>query len=337
MMRFQTRTVDHGLHRTQDLLQHRSTARAAAFDRGRAGRARRPDAGARVLGPHRRPPRRGRFLPPRPPPDLSARSASCRTRACPTTRSRSANGSRRKTCRTGRRRELRDRARQLHAERGQHHRLRRDRAREVGAAAADRRRHRDRRRRVPARGSLQPGAARSRRAEGVPHRRSRRARTQGLRVDARGGQGSVPDPAPALREPGLGHRPADRLHRPRRDDRRPAALRPDHRRGAPVDGQDRARGQHGRIRGAQDQEGGRDLLDGNVGLAARVPPDFLARPHQPAAPAHRRSRGRGMAARDQRDHAAVARRRSSSTTRRRCRPANCAHVRAASSASTTSA
>ena len=40
------------------------------------------------------------------------------------------------------------------------------------------------------------------------------------------------------------HRRADRLHRSRRDDVGPAAVRPDHRRGAAVDGQDQLRAEH---------------------------------------------------------------------------------------------
>ena len=88
-----------------------------------------------------------------------------------------------------------------------------------------------------------------------------------------GDGGSLRRAADALRERWRHHRPADRLHRIRRDDRRPAADRPDHRRGAPGDGQDDAGAEHGRVRRDQDQEGGRDLLDGNVGssqLALRL-------------------------------------------------------------------
>ncbi len=47
-----------------------------------------------------------------------------------------------------------------------------------------------------------------------------------------------------------------------------AAVRSDHRRGAPVDGQDRVGGEHGRTCSAQIEEGGGDFLDGNVGVAA---------------------------------------------------------------------
>ena len=290
--------------RTQIRRQYRSAARATAFDRGRTGRARRVDAGPRVLGPNRRPPRRGRFLPQGPSSDLPrdrrprgqehALRRSHPRRLVPYPESR----------RDGRRRELRDRTRELDAERGQHHRLCGHRSREVRLAPAHRRGYRDCRRCVPAGRTLLSGNARGRRTEGVPYRRSRRTRTQGLRRDARRGQGGVPDPASALRESRFGDRPADRIHRSRRDDRRSAALGPDHHRGEAIDGQDRARGEHRRVCGAQDQEGGRDLLDGNVVLAARVSPDLFARPDQPAAPAHRRSRRGGMAARHQRDHPA---------------------------------
>jgi hypothetical protein len=52
------------------------------------------------------------------------------------------------------------------------------------------------------------------------------------------------------------HRPADRLHRVRRDDRRPAAVGPADPRRPSVDGQDHPRAEHGRVRGDQGQEGG---------------------------------------------------------------------------------
>ena len=72
-------------------------------------------------------------------------------------------------------------------------------------------------------------------------------------ADARSGEGSVSDPASALRKQGLGHRTCDRLHRSRRTDGRPAAVRSDHRRGASIDGQDRARGELRRTRGDADR------------------------------------------------------------------------------------
>ncbi len=56
-------------------------------------------------------------------------------------------------------------------------------------------------------------------------------------------------PRHAAPEPGAAHRRQHRLPRPRPDDRRPAAGRPDRRRGTPVDGQDHVRAQHRRERG----------------------------------------------------------------------------------------
>ena len=117
--------------------------------------------------------------------------------------------------------------------------------------------------------------------------------------------GSLRRAADALRQRRRRHRHAHGLHRVRRDDRRPAAHRPDHPGRAPVDGQDDARAEHGRIRRDQDAEGGGGVLDGNVGLAAGAAPDLLGRPHQRHAPAHRPARGRGLEPRHQRHpHAA---------------------------------
>jgi len=212
------------LFRTQERRQRRGAARAAALDRSRTSRARRPDAGARILGPRRRPHRRGRLLPQGPSPDLPRdRRAVGQEHALRRDHARgmvpvAESG------RHGRRHRLRRRARQHDAERRQHRRLCRHRAREVGAAAADRHRHRDCRRGLPARRPLEPGTARIGRAAGVPDRRGRRARAQGLRADAPGGQGRVPDPASPLREPRHDHRSDDRLHRSRREDHRPAAV-----------------------------------------------------------------------------------------------------------------
>src|SRR5690606_30573632 len=57
----------------------------------------------------------------------------------------------------------------------------------------------------------------------VPYRRGGRTRAQGLRADAHRGEGSVPDPVAALREPRLRDGPAHRLPRP---DEMTAGLQP---------------------------------------------------------------------------------------------------------------
>ena len=77
-------------------------------------------------------------------------------------------------------------------------------------------------------------------------------------------------------------------------DRRPAARRPDRAGGAPLDGQDRLRAEHRRARRRQRRPAGRRVLDGNGRGAAGAADGRLARPHRPAAPAHRHAERRRM-------------------------------------------
>ena len=67
---------------------------------------------------------------------------------------------------------------------------------------------------------------------------------------------------------GAHHRRADRLHRSRRDDVRPAAVRPRHRRGAAVDGEDEPRAEHRAARRHEDRHDGRRLQPRDVEGAA---------------------------------------------------------------------
>ena len=156
--------------------------------------------------------------------------------------------------RTGRRRRVPDRTGQHHAVGRQHHGLRGDRARQGGAAAADRRRHR-----ASSTTASSPKAATAAKSSPRPNRRCSRIAEAGARGRTdfvAGAPGADRKPSTscrsATRAGGSDHRPADRLHRIRRDDRRPAADRPDHPRRAPGDGQDHARAEHGRVRRAQD-------------------------------------------------------------------------------------
>ncbi len=59
---------------------------------------------------------------------------------------------------------------------------------------------------------------------------------------------------------GARHRRSDRLHRSRRDDVGPAALRPGHHRRAPVDGEDEPRAQHGAARRHEDRHDRRHVF-----------------------------------------------------------------------------
>ena len=314
---------------------HRAAARAAAFHRGRAGGAGRADAGAGSLRPHQRQAQRRRFLPSRPPADLSrdqrAGGKEPPLRCGDPGRVVRIAG----PDRTGRRRRLPGRTGQHHAFGRQYRRLRRDRARQGGDAAADRGRHRDHQRRLPARRPRQRRTAGQGRAGSLRHRRGRRARAHRFHRGQHRAEGCVRGAAEPLRERRQHHRPADRLPRVRRDDRRPAADRPADPGRAPGDGQDHAGAEHRRVRRDQVEEGGGRVLDGNVGLAAGLAPDFLQRPGQRHPPAHRPAGGRGLEPRHQRHPHAARKPRSSSTTPRRCRRTCCAPRRAGSSASTT--
>ena len=279
----------------------RTIAHPAAVDRGRTGRDRRPDAGARRLRPHRRPPQRGRLLPSRPPADLPRDPRTGREE--PALRCRhpgrmvrvSGSGG------TGRRRRLSGRAGQHHALGRQHHRLRRDRPRQGDPAPADRSRHRHRQRRLRARGPRQRRDPRQGRKGRVRDLRSALAGPHRLRRHQQGDGRSLRRAADPLPERQRHHWPADRLHRIRRDDRRPAADRSGDPGRAPGDGQDHVRAEHRRARRDQDQETGRGVLDGNVGLAAGAAPDLRQWPRQRHPPAHRPARGRGLEPGQRRD------------------------------------
>ena len=80
-------------------------------------------------------------------------------------------------------------------------------------------------------------------------RRRRRSAEGRLRADARSGEGELPEDRAAVRAEAPDHRRADRLRRSRRDDARAAGRRPDHRRGAAVDGEDQPGAQHRPVRG----------------------------------------------------------------------------------------
>ena len=81
-----------------------------------------------------------------------------------------------------------------------------------------------------------------------PSSGTRRAR--GRAVGAHAAAGADRQDRRVALQPGQAARPAHGLHRFRQQDRRPARRRPGHRGRAAVDGQDHARHQHGRERGA---------------------------------------------------------------------------------------
>ena len=150
-------------------------------------------------------------------------------------------------------------------------------------------------------------------AESVDLRRRRRPAEGRLRRDARSGQGELPEDRAALRAEAAHHRRADRLRRHRRHDARPAAGRPRHRRGAPVDGEDQPRAQHRAVRGGAAGSHGRLLQPGNVeGVAVPAPAHVGGAHRQPPAD-ERRHRPEGLRphrarARDAEQHAAAHRR-----------------------------
>ena len=146
-------------------------------------------------------------------------------------------------------------------------------------------------------------AGRRRRAHGLPDRRKGPTPGHRFRAGARGARCDHRPSRHAARLAGPAHGPRHRLHRTRQDDRGPAARRPRDRRRPPVDGQDDARAEHRGERRDRGKQARRDVLDGNVARAARVPHDFLARPRRPGPHAHRQFRRRGLGAHQQRDRA----------------------------------
>ena len=139
----------------------------------------------------------------------------------------------------------------------------------------DRLRRRGGRRRHP-----RPGGARD-----LRDRRRQGARR--LRLAARPGAVQPRHDREAARAQGADHRRADRLHRSRRDDVGPAAVGPDHRRGAAVDGEDQPGAEHGAARRHQDRHDGRHLQPRDVEGAA-VPAHADRRGAHRRAPAARR-------------------------------------------------
>ena len=265
---------------------------AAAFGRSRAGGARRADARQRAWDTIADRLRRRRFLPPRPPADLrghrrarGAQRALRRGHARPSTSSARASPRRPAGSPTS------PLARDTPTRR-QHPRLRRDRARALAAAAADPRRRRDRRQRLRHRRPRR-AASSSTRPSGACSRSPRAAAARGSgfvaaarRCSARRSTGST---CCTSRRAQLTRR-QHRLHRARRDDRRPAAGRP--RRSSPAArrwARRRSRSTSPRTRRSAEQGAGRGLQHGNVARAARVPHDLLARARRPEPPAHRQA------------------------------------------------
>ena len=104
----------------------------------------------------------------------------------------------------------------------------------------------------------------------------------------------LPEDRAAVRAQAPHHRRADRLRRPRRDDARPAAGRPDHRRGAPVDGEDEPRAEHRASTSPCSRTSRRLLQPGNVERVALHPPaDVGSADRQPSAD-ERRDRAEGL-------------------------------------------
>jgi hypothetical protein len=255
----------------------------AAQPRRRAIGARRHPAAQRHVQPRRRGHRRRRLLPRRPPPHLRRDGRAQRARRRHRLHHGEGGADAHRRDRGRRRRRLHRPPRRRRAEGDQRRALRLDRQGEVDAAVADRR---------PAR---EPGGGlRRRRGRRRDPRWRREARLRGrrqanpqrLHPDRRSRPGELrhPQQAAAAPRPRVGR--ADRLHRARRDDRRPAAGRPGHRRGPAVDGQDQLRAEHRAARRAQSRttDDGRLLQPGDVGAAAVHPPAHRRGPHRrPAA------------------------------------------------------
>ena len=127
-------------------------------------------------------------------------------------------------------------------------------------------------------------------------RRQGPARHAGLRADPAGARARVRAHRPPV-PPGeqvRRHRRADRLHRPGRTDRGPAARRTGDRRRPPLDGQDGARAEFRRARRGQERHPGGDLQHGNGRDPAGDAPARLDRQGGPAQDAHRAPERRGV-------------------------------------------
>ena len=251
-----------------------------------------------------------RLLPRRAPPHLRQDGRAQRAQPGDRLRHAERGAVARRRARRRRRAGLRRVAGRRRAARDQRRVLRAHRQREVDAAEPDLRGQQDPHQRLRGRSGIGPDPRRGRER----HLRGRRRPAEGrLRPDARPGQGELPEDRAAVRAEAADHRRADRLRRSRRDDARPAGRRPDHRRGAAVDGEDQPGAEHRAVRGHAAGSHGRLLQPGNVeGVAVPAPADVGGADRQPSAD-ERRHRAEGLRphlarARDAERDAAVHRR-----------------------------